>query len=100
MLGSVVLVRWLDSSRTTDWTYSEPTMARVVHESVGFLSHETADAINVRPHRAIDADGDEQHVGDMTIPRCCVLSIEVLRATASSVAAGAAKGRKRRPPSA
>lgn len=78
-IGDVVLVEWVDSSRTTDWTFQAPNLARLPHESVGFLSHQDAQAINVRPHRAIDADGDEQHVGDMVIPLRAVLSIRVLR---------------------
>lgn len=78
-IGNIVLVRWIDSSRVTDWTYSEPKLARFPHESVGFLSHQTTDVVNVRPHRMIDGEGDEQHVGDITIPLRAVLSIEVLR---------------------
>ena len=78
-VGDIVLVRWVDSSRTTDWTFQEPTLTRLPHESVGFLSHKNSDAVNVRPHRLIDGDGDEQHVGDITIPLRAVLSIEVLR---------------------
>lgn len=79
-IGDIVLVEWVDSSRTTDWTYAQPTLARMKHESVGYLSHQDEEAINVRPHRARDSDGDEQHVGDMTIPRCCIKKISVLRA--------------------
>lgn len=78
-IGALVLVRWVDSSRVTEWTYQEPSLDRAPHESVGWLSHANAQAINVRPHRLIDADGDEQHTGDMVIPLCAVLSIEVLR---------------------
>lgn len=78
-IGDVIFVRWLDSSRVPDWTYQEPTLKRMPHESVGFLSHMDKQALNVRPHRLIDADGDEQHVGDLIIPLCAVLSINVLR---------------------
>lgn len=78
-VGEIVLVKWLDSSRVTDWTYDDPNLARLAHESVGFLSHQDKQAINVRPHRVRDRDGDEQHVGDMIIPLCAVLSIKVLR---------------------
>lgn len=78
-LGDLVLVQWVDSSRVTDWTYGAPNLDRRPHESVGFLTHRDKQAINVRPHRAIDADGDEQHVGDMIIPLRAVLSIRVLR---------------------
>lgn len=78
-IGDVVLVRWVDSSRVTEWTYQEPTLQRLPHESVGFLSHRDSQALNVRPHRLIDADGDEQHVGDLIIPLRAILSIEVLR---------------------
>lgn len=79
-INDIVLVEWVDSSRTTDWTYAEPTLARMLHQSVGYLSHENEDAVNIRPHRARDSDGEEQHVGDMTIPRCCIKKISVLRA--------------------
>lgn len=78
-VGDIVLVKWVDSSRTTEWTFSEPVLKRHPHESVGFLSHLDDEAVNVRPHRAIDGDGDEQHVGDMVIPLRAILSIEVLR---------------------
>lgn len=78
-LGDVVLVLWVDSSRVTDWSYEEPDLCRLPHESVGFLSHRTRDAINVRPHRRVDSSGDQQHVGDMIIPLRAVLSVEVLR---------------------
>lgn len=78
-VGDIVLVRWLDSSRVTDWTFAEPDLERCPHESVGFLSHRDKHAINVRPHRVRDGDGDEQHVGDMVIPLRAVLSIRVLR---------------------
>lgn len=78
-IGDVVLVRWTDSSRVMEWSYDEPELRRAPHESVGFLSHRTRDAINVRPHRCVDLEGDEQHVGDMIIPARAVLSIEVLR---------------------
>lgn len=77
-VGDIVLVRWLDSQRQPDWTYSEPNELRE-HESVGFLSHLTETAANIRPHRLIDKDGDEQHFGDLNIPRCSILSLEVLR---------------------
>ena len=78
LIGDIVLVRWVDSCRTSDWTYIQPKLKLDQHESVGFLSHKTVDAVNVRPHRVIDRDGDEQHVGDITIPMCAVHSIEVL----------------------
>jgi len=78
-IGDIVLVRWVDSSRVTDWTYQEPALDRMPHESVGFLSHRNDQAVNIRPHRLIDADGDEQHVGDLIIPLCAILSIDVLR---------------------
>lgn len=78
-IGDVVLVRWVDSSRVTDWTYQEPSLELRVHESVGFLSHRGELAINIRPHRKVDADGEEQHVGDMIIPLCAVVSIETLK---------------------
>jgi hypothetical protein len=74
----VVLVRWVDSSRITDWTFEEPDLGRRPHESVGFLSHRDDQAINVRPHRLIGPNGEEQHVGDLIIPLCAVLSIETL----------------------
>lgn len=77
--GDIVLVRWVDSSRTTDWTYGEENLKREPHESVGFLSDQDDQALNIRPHRVVYPNGDEQHCGDMTIPRCAVLSIEVLR---------------------
>ena len=72
-------MRWIDSSRVTDWTYDEPSLKRFPHESVGFLSHYDEQAINIRPHRMIDADGDEQHMGDLIIPLCAVLSVEELK---------------------
>lgn len=78
-IGQIVLVRWVDSSRYPDWGYQPINLARQVHESIGFLSDQDEQAINVRPHRVRDGDGPEQHCGDMTIPRCAVLSIEVLR---------------------
>ena len=78
-IGNIVLVRWLDSSRTVDWTFQEPTLKRTPHESVGFLSHKDEQAVNVRPHRVVYSDGDEQHIGDIVIPLCAILSIEILR---------------------
>jgi len=75
-IGDVVLGRWVDSSsRITEWTYQEATLQQLPHESVGFLSHRDDQAINVCPHRLVGADGDEQHVGDLIIPRvrCCRL---------------------------
>ena len=77
-IGDIVLVEWVDSSRTTDWTFDEPDLTRSKHQSVGYLSHQNDEAVTVRPHRAIDKDGAEQHVGDMTIPRCCITRISVL----------------------
>ena len=78
-IGDIVLVRWVDSSRVTDWTFSEADLTRVPHESVGFLSQRDKQAINFRPNRAIDRDDEEQHVGDMVIPVRAVLSIRTLR---------------------
>lgn len=85
-IGDIVLVRWVDSTRQADWTYGTPVLKRFVHESVGFLSHKTAEVVNVRPHRMIDGEGDEQHFGDMTIPLCAVQSIEVITSSAASSA--------------
>lgn len=78
-VGKIVRVQWVDSARSPDWTYGEPVdLSKRTHESVGWLSHADAYQINVRPHRCIDQDGDEQHCGDMTIPRAAVLSVQVI----------------------
>jgi len=78
-LGAIVHVVRIDSSSVCDWTYDPVNLKRRPHESVGFLTDMDSQPINVRPHRAIDADGDEQHVGSMVIHLVAVLSIKSLR---------------------
>lgn len=34
LLGDLVLGRWVGSSRITEWTYQEPTLQQLPHESV------------------------------------------------------------------
>lgn len=77
-LGSIVLTRWLDSDRQTDWTYSKEQPVITECESIGWLTYADDKVINIRPNRTFSKDGDEQHVGDMTIPLCAVTAIKTL----------------------
>ncbi len=77
--GDIVLVTWLDAARQTDWTYSKPSTDIIPITSVGFLIVKNERVTVVQPHRHHpDAEGDIQHVGDMVIPSCAVISVESL----------------------
>lgn len=79
-LGQIVVVTWEDSSRQIEWGYQRPPERAQVHKSIGWLVQLNPSVLTLRPNRVeLDRDGDEQHCGDMTIPRRAVVAIEVIR---------------------
>lgn len=77
-IGDIVLVTWLDAARQTEWTYAKPPIDVTPITSVGFLVVKNERVTVVQPHRHPDIEGDIQHIGDMVIPSCAVISIEAL----------------------
>lgn len=77
--GKLVLVQWVDSNHTTDWSFDKPSNKPTKCRSVGVLLCEDSRAITVASH--ISVERKPQRCGMMTIPRKAVTKVTALKVT-------------------
>lgn len=73
----LVLVKWLDSHRGDGWRSEPPDTDTCTVNSVGWLTAKSKHAIVISPHMTTDTP--PQRCGEMTIPRCAVVSIKKIK---------------------
>ena len=72
----MVLIEWLDSHQKAGWHTEEPEREGLRCGSVGWLVYEGSEAVTVAAHMTWEEE--PQRSGEMTIPRCAVVSIRDL----------------------
>lgn len=73
----LVLVEWLDSHLTPQWTTEAPPEQGLLCRSVGWLVYDGKDAKTVAAHMTVE--DNPQRSGQMTIPACAIIKIRRLR---------------------
>lgn len=77
MVGRIVVIKWIDSVRASDWTLLDDVDEQSLDcISVGFVINETNKVITIAQNYGIKP---EQVCNLMTIPRCSIISIEELK---------------------
>ena len=71
-----VLVTWVDSARSMEWTPYAPCLKPTVCKSVGWVVAETEEVLVLAPH--ITIEDEPQRCGDMTIPKCAIKKTQTL----------------------
>ena len=89
MFDKIVAVRWIDSrGPSTNWQFEQDKRPGVYLPleivSVGMLTREETEFIVISPSYTIDADGETQTSGDMTIPSVSIREIISLSAPSCS----------------
>ena len=81
-MSKIELIQWVDSFGCgSRWQEMDSMKDRAVLycHSVGFVIKETDDYVVIVPHRAVETEQcEEQGCGDMTIPKVCITSREIL----------------------
>ena len=73
----LVLIEWLDSHQTACWTADDPATQPLLCRSVGWLVYDGETAKTIAAH--MTAEEPPQRSGEMTIPSCAIVKLEVLR---------------------
>ena len=73
----LVIVKWVDSSRLSDWHFIDTDKCIEEHEcfSVGFLMNDSKYAVSIYPHLSSKNTDEFQGVGTMNIPKRCIVSL-------------------------
>lgn len=77
MVGKIVVIKWIDSVRTFDWTLLDDVDEKSLDcISAGFLINENEKTVTIAQNYGIKP---EQVCNLITIPRCSIISIEELK---------------------
>jgi len=80
----LVYIQWYDSQASQGgWRSTEDSICTkpLIIESIGWVLHEGKDSICIVSHRGgyVDNDDYKQANGDMTIPKCAIRKLKVIK---------------------
>ena len=74
---ALVRIRWVDADYISGWHNTEPKHKPVVCQSVGWLIYDGDEAKVIAGH--ITEEDDPQRNGEMVIPPCSIIEMEIIK---------------------